>query len=70
MAPEFSRISREDDALKQESTCNSCSPKISAYRGDPRTRNVTELSPDARELSHGVLRQHGRRNYRLPAQHG
>jgi len=34
MAPEFSRISREDDALKQESICTICSAKLSAYTID------------------------------------
>jgi hypothetical protein len=31
MTLEFSRISREDDAVKQESICTTCSGKISAY---------------------------------------
>jgi|tagenome__1003787_1003787.scaffolds.fasta_scaffold20054764_1 hypothetical protein len=49
MAPEFSRISREDDALKQESTCNSCSAKISAYTME--VLNDKELAHKCRDKS-------------------
>lgn len=44
---EFSRISREDDALKQESICTTCSAKLSAYTID--VLNDKELAHKCRE---------------------
>jgi hypothetical protein len=49
MAREFSRISREDDALKQESICNACSAKISAYTID--VLNDKEVAHKCRDKS-------------------
>jgi hypothetical protein len=46
---EFSRISREDDALKQESICNTCSAKLSAYTID--VLNDKELAHRCRDKS-------------------
>ena len=47
MAPEFSRISREDDAIKQESTCTTCFARLSAYTVD--VLNDKELAHKCRE---------------------